>query len=116
MIGLGLFSSFNKVISGGGYGPIITSAQILSGREVRNTIGSTSLAEGIVCLSALLLYFLMFQVMPKFPLAASLVMGAILSPPVASHSVKKLKVDKMRVLMGTASLTLGELTILKAVF
>jgi hypothetical protein len=46
---LGLLAAFNKGISGGGYGPLVTSGQILSGVQSKNAIGITSLAEGLTC-------------------------------------------------------------------
>ena len=42
---LGIVASFNKGMSGGGYGPVVTSGQILSGVKTRNAVGITSLAE-----------------------------------------------------------------------
>jgi uncharacterized membrane protein YfcA len=45
LIAIGLISSFNKGVSGGGYGPLATGGQILSGRETRSSVGSTTLAE-----------------------------------------------------------------------
>ncbi len=56
LIAIGLISSFNKGISGGGYGPLVTGGQVLSGREARSAVGSTSFAEGLVCLVGLLTY------------------------------------------------------------
>jgi uncharacterized protein len=46
---LGVIASFNKGISGGGYGPLITGGQLLSGVKEKNAIAITSLAEGLTC-------------------------------------------------------------------
>ena len=56
LIGLGLLSSFNKGISGGGYGPLVTGGQIISGRETKSAVGSTTIAETIVCIAGFLSY------------------------------------------------------------
>jgi hypothetical protein len=48
--GLGLLAAFNKGISGGGYGPVVTGGQVLSGVRGRSAIGIASLAEGIIIL------------------------------------------------------------------
>lgn len=37
--GLGLVAAFNKGISGGGYGPVVTGGQVLSGIEGRSAVG-----------------------------------------------------------------------------
>jgi len=47
---LALIASFNKALSGGGYGPLMTSGQILSGINSRASVGITSFAEGFTCL------------------------------------------------------------------
>jgi len=38
--GLGLLAAFNKGLSGGGYGPLVTGGQVLSGVPVRETVAS----------------------------------------------------------------------------
>ncbi len=50
VIGLGVLASFNKGMSGGGYGPVVTCGQILSGVTGKRAIGITSLPEGLTCL------------------------------------------------------------------
>lgn len=47
---IGTIASFNKGMSGGGYGPLVMGGQILSGIGVKNAIGITSLSEGVTCL------------------------------------------------------------------
>jgi len=47
IVSLGLLAAFNKGISGGGYGPLVTGGQILSGVKSKNAIGITSFAEGL---------------------------------------------------------------------
>mgnify|MGYP000035211210 CR=1 FL=1 len=56
---LGFISGLNKGISGGGYGPLVTGGQILSGRSAKESIGSTSFTEGLVCLVGFLFYLLL---------------------------------------------------------
>ena len=57
IMGLGLLASFNKGLTGGGYGPLVVSGQMLSGVEGKNAIGITSMAEGITCALGVLIYF-----------------------------------------------------------
>ena len=86
---LGLLAAFNKGISGGGYGPIVTSGQILTGVKSKNAIGITSLAEGLTCLVGVVIYFIYTNHTIEWDLAPSLVLGAFLSVPVAAYTVKK---------------------------
>ncbi|MCK4822395.1 sulfite exporter TauE/SafE family protein, partial [bacterium] len=43
IVGLGLLAAFNKGLSGGGYGPLVTSGQILSGVDTKSSVAITSL-------------------------------------------------------------------------
>jgi len=45
IVGIGILSAFNKGMSGGGFGPVVTSGQLISGRTSKNSIGATTLAE-----------------------------------------------------------------------
>ena len=56
--GLGTLAAFNKGISGGGYGPLVTAGQVLSGIRGRNAVGITSLAEGVTSIVGFGIYFL----------------------------------------------------------
>jgi len=104
---LGLLAAFNKGISGGGYGPIVTSGQILSGVKSKNAIGITSLAEGLTCLVGVITYLIFTNHTIEWGLAPSLVMGAILSVPIAAYTVKKFKGGRLRLIVGIATLILG---------
>jgi len=56
--GLGLLAAFNKGLSGGGYGPLVTSGQMLAGLQPKEAIAICSLAEGITSLTDVLTYAL----------------------------------------------------------
>lgn len=104
---LGLLAAFNKGISGGGYGPIVTSGQILSGVKLKNAIGITSLAEGLTCLIGVVTYLIYTNHTIEWSLAPSLILGAILSVPIAAYTVKKFKGEWLRLVVGIATLILG---------
>jgi uncharacterized membrane protein YfcA len=111
IVTLGLLASFNKGMSGGGYGPLITSGQILSGVQTKSAIGITSLAEGLTCLAGVLTYFLFTDHTVDWRLAPYLALGAVLSVPLAAYTVKKFKPNKLRLIVGIATLALGSLTL-----
>ncbi len=113
VVGLGLLSSFNKGMSGGGYGPLVVGGQVLSGCEAKSAVGCTSLAESLVCLVALI-GFAASGIFPTWTLAVPIVLGAMLSAPCAAAMTKYLdsKVDLKRV-VGVVVLLLGFLCIYK---
>lgn len=113
VVGLGLLSSFNKGMSGGGYGPLVVGGQILSGCKAKNAVGCTSLAEGLVCLVALI-GFAAAGIFPAWTLALPIVLGAMLSAPCAAAMTRHLdsKVDLKRV-VGCVVLLLGFLCLYK---
>lgn len=114
IIGLGLIASFNKGISGGGYGPIVTSGQILSGVKTKASIAITSLSEGLTCLVGIISYFILGTYI-DWNLAPFLVAGGILSVPFSAISVKKLKTEKLTLIIGIITIALGLFTLIKLV-
>jgi len=110
IIGLSVVASFNKGLSGGGYGPVVTSGQLLSGVNGKNAIGITSFAEGLTCLVGLVMYLSMNQTI-DWRLAPFLVLGGMLSVPLSGITVKKMKTDKLRSIIGVVTVGLGLLTL-----
>jgi uncharacterized membrane protein YfcA len=109
LVGLGLISSFNKGMSGGGYGPLVVGGQVLAGCEAKAAVGCTSLAESLVCLVALI-GFAATGTFPSTALAIPIVLGALLSTPCAAAMTRYLdaKVDLKKV-VGLVVLVLGSL-------
>jgi uncharacterized membrane protein YfcA len=112
LVGVGLISSFNKGISGGGYGPLVTGGQIISGRETKSSVGSTTLAEAIVCIVGFVSYVLVKGNI-FWTLAAATSIGSIVAAPFAALTVKKVKTQKLRFVIGVVTIVLGTMTLLK---
>jgi uncharacterized membrane protein YfcA len=112
--GIGIVAAFNKGMSGGGYGPVVTSGQILSGINEKNAVGITSLAEGLTCAVGLVLFIILRGGL-EFRLALPLAAGALLSVPLATWTVKIMPARMIRVSIGYFTLFLGLLTLLKLV-
>lgn len=109
---IGLLSSFNKGISGGGYGPLVTGGQIISGREVKSSVGSTTLAEALVCIVAFIGYLLTGEVI-CWSLAAATGIGSVIAAPFAAHTVKKVNTVKLKFIIGIATTLLGTIILVK---
>jgi len=108
--GLSLIASFNKGISGGGYGPVVTGGQLLSGVDGENAVGITSLAEGLTCIVGVIAYFLTQKII-DWILAPYLIIGAVISVPLSVLTVKRIKTKRLRMIIGIITLILGIVTI-----
>jgi len=110
---LGAVASFNKGMSGGGYGPVVTSGQILSGVESQSAIGITSLAEGLTCFVGIVTYLLVLGNSIDFHLAPWVLVGALVSVPFSAKSVKFIGGQKLKLIIAVMTIFLGILTITK---
>ncbi len=112
IIGISILSAFNKSLSGGGFGPIVTSGQIISGKNTRNSIGITLLTEGPICICGFLTYALLNGfVEPIFP--TILILGAVAATPFGAFGIKKFNENKTRKFLGILMIILGTATILR---
>lgn len=111
--GLGLLAAFNKGISGGGYGPVVTGGQVLSGVRGRSAIGIASLAEGITSVVGVAAYRYS-GVSLSWHLAPSLLLGAMFSVPISAYVVSRLKTERLTLVIGGVSTGLGIYTLLRA--
>lgn len=112
---LGLIASFNKGMSGGGYGPVVTGGQVLSGVEGRSAVGITSLAEGLTCLVGIITYFLIAKNAIDWKLAPVIIAGAVFSVPLSAISVKKISSRNLKLSIAVVTIILGLLTIIKTI-
>ena len=115
IIGLGLLASFNKGVSGGGYGPVVTSGQILSGVDRKSVVGITSLAEGLTCAVGIAMYLLISKNPLDLKLAPFIVAGAVLSVSFSAKSVKKMTEKRLKLAIAILTIILGLFTIIKTI-
>ena len=112
IIGLGSIAAFNKGMSGGGYGPVVTGGQILSGIQGNNAVGITSLAEGLTCVVGVIIFIASPETV-NWGLAPSLIIGALLSVPFSALVVKKIPTKTLKITIGLITLILGLITLIK---
>jgi len=110
IIAIGSIAAFNKGLSGGGYGPLVTAGQVVSGMSPKQAVGITSLAEAVTCIVGLVAYVLMHGRLDLM-LAGPLTLGAMLSVPMATLTVRRLPEVVMRASVGIATCGLGILTL-----
>jgi uncharacterized membrane protein YfcA len=113
MITLGMIASFNKGMSGGGYGPVVTGGQILSGVEGKSAVGITSLAEGLTCLVGVIMYAFVSESGFDWKLTLWIIIGAVLSVPLSAKSVKIMNEKKLKLFIALLTIILGAWTIIK---
>lgn len=110
IIAMGVLGSFNKGISGGGYVPLVTGGQIVSGRDSRSSVGVTTVSIAIVCAVGFLSY-LLFEGDVYWHLAGAATLGSVVAAPVAAATVKKVNADRLKLVIGLAMVALGALTL-----
>lgn len=115
LVAVGAIAAFNKGLSGGGYGPLVTAGQVVSGISPRQAVGITSLAESLTCLVGLVAYLLLHRDL-DWSLAIPLTLGALLSVPIATLTVRRLPAGALRGAVGVTTLGLGVLTLAKLLF
>jgi len=106
VLGLGTLASFNKGMSGGGYGPLVCGGQLLSGIEGKNAVAITSLAEGLTCVAGVVVFLVAREIFP-WRLALPLALGALCSVPFSALAVKKVKTKPLTFTIGIVTTILG---------
>lgn len=112
IVAVGAVAAFNKGLSGGGYGPLVTAGQVVSGLPAKNAVAITSLAESFTCLVGLGGYLAVGKTV-DLALAVPLALGATLSVPMATSMVRRLPEGRLRAAVGLATLALGLIALFK---
>ena len=112
MMAVGLVASFNKGLSGGGFGPVTTGGQVVGGNSHKSSIGCTALSEVPICIVGFLSYLLM-NGMAGYELMGALTVGAVLGAPLGAWATKKIEVHKLKVIIGVTVMVLGAWTLIK---
>ncbi len=115
VMGLGLLASFNKGMSGGGYGPVVTSGQLLSGVNGKNAVAITSLAEGLTCLVGVLIYGVTRSAV-DWSLAPWLTGGAVLSVLPSAWFVRRIHPRRFTIIIAIVTLILGAAMLVQTLF
>lgn len=133
---VGIVSAFNKSLSGGGYGPIVTSGQIIGGHTPKRSVGVTTLAEAPICIVGFLTYIIAklvkqgrgaFFARPvddivasifspsllRWDLIVALIIGAMLIAPLGPRLTKAIHREKWNYVLGPIMIVLGALVLIK---
>ena len=119
---IGFLSAFNKGMSGGGFGPVVTGGQILAGYDQKAAVGVTTLSEVPICICGSITYFVMKKMigMPEiysqWQLLVALTLGVIIVAPIAAQVTRLLKKEKIHLILGIVMLVLGSWTLIKVFY
>ncbi|MBN1245005.1 sulfite exporter TauE/SafE family protein [Candidatus Bathyarchaeota archaeon] len=108
---LGFFGSFNKGISGSGFGPIVTTGMIIMKINEKVAVSIQTFSELFVSLAGFLT-FLLAGSQISWNLLLPLSIGVALSTPLAALVVHKFESKKLRTGIALATVVLGILTLL----
>jgi uncharacterized protein len=112
LLGVSFIASFNKGISGGGYGPLVMGGQMLSGVNVKSAIGITAFAEAVTCLVGFVVYLVKGRVL-DWTLILLLVVSATGAVPLAAFTVKNTRSVRLKIYVGILMTALGFFTLFK---
>jgi uncharacterized protein len=112
LLTLGIVAAFNKGLSGGGYGPLMTGGQMTAGVKEKEAVVITSLCEGFTCFTGLVVFLILggslnwFYVIP-------LCFGSMVSVVPAAKTIRIIPEGLLRKAIGWATLLLGLMTLWK---
>lgn len=112
IVAVGTIAAFNKGLSGGGYGPLVTAGQVVSGLPAKHAVAVTSVAESFTCLIGLLGYLAMGKSI-AWELAFPLALGALMSVPMATLTIRRISDSTLRGVVGWVTLLLGGIALLR---
>lgn len=137
IIGVGIISAFNKGLSGGGFGPIVTSGQIISGHRAKRAVGVTTFAEAPICITGFLTFVIgkliiqsdvpilsrpigeiaktlfLSQSILRWDLLLALLIGVMFVAPIGPLLTKKIAKKRWRFVLGPLILVLGAWVLIK---
>jgi len=110
---ISIISAFNKSLTGGGFGPIVTSGQVMAGRNTRNSIGTTNFAAVPICITGFLMYMLTESI-SNWNLIIYLSIGTILAAPFGAKFTASFRSEqKIKSYLGTLLITVGIIVLIK---
>ena len=109
---LAVFGGFMDSVGGGGWGPIVTSTLLGRGRNPKYTIGSVNAAEFAISFASGIT-FMLFGGIHGWQVIIGLILGGVISAPLAAYLVNKIKRKPMMVAVGILIILLSLKTLSK---
>jgi uncharacterized protein len=112
---LGLLGGFCDAIGGGGWGPVVTSTLVASGKHPRMTIGSVNFSEFFITLSESITFVLALSFGQYWQIILGLLIGGAIAAPIAAFLSQKLPLKTLMVVVGTLIIILSIRTLYLAI-
>lgn len=111
---LGFTGGFMDAAGGGGWGPIVTSSLIVSGKDVKETIGSVNIAEFFVTIVETTTFLLFFQDFKQYTsIIIGLILGGVIAAPIAAKLCQKAPIQLLTGIIGGLLIILNAYSIIK---
>lgn len=110
---LGLIGGFLDAIGGGGWGPVVTSTLLGKGHQPRFTIGSVNMSEFFIALSSAGIFTIIMGI-GNWSVILGLIAGGVIAAPFSAYVVKKVKPQKLMLLVGLVIILLSIRTLVLA--
>ncbi|MBD6955966.1 MAG: hypothetical protein C0180_06830 [Aciduliprofundum sp.] len=107
---IGIISAFNKGLTGGGYGPIVTGGQTIIGVDGKSSVGITLSSVAIICLAGFITWAVVHPVPPMDMLLVTALSG-ISSPFIGARITKLSGSLRFKYIIGSIILILGLATL-----
>jgi uncharacterized protein len=112
---LGLVGGFIDSFGGGGWGPLVTGTFIKNGHTPRYVIGSSTMAKFILTVASAITFVFTVGI-HHWNIVAGLLIGGVITAPFSAMLTAKLPVKKMFIIVGCVVITMGCITIYRALF
>jgi len=110
---LALLGGFVDAVGGGGWGPVVTSTLIGSGRQPRYTIGSVNTAEFFIAAAGAGMFTLMIGI-DNWNVVVGILIGGVLASPFAAYVCGKVNSKTLMLIVGIVIITLSLRNIISA--
>jgi uncharacterized membrane protein YfcA len=115
IVPLALAGGFLDSVGGGGWGPLVTTTLLGSGHEPKTAIGSVNAAEFFITV-ATGFSFAVFIGVAQWEIPAGLIVGGVITAPIAAHITSRLPTKVLMVFIGVLISSLSAVTIYRAIF
>lgn len=105
---IGFLSSFNKALSGGGFGPVVSTGLILSGNQARNSVAITDMAEVPICIGAFIVWAVISPYNLNYHFVSLLCVGSIIGAYIGPYILSKISSNEVaKQIIGGMAFLLG---------
>ncbi|MFB0561514.1 MAG: sulfite exporter TauE/SafE family protein [Candidatus Lokiarchaeia archaeon] len=102
-----IIAAFNKAISGEGFGPIVSTGNILSGLDTRRAVATTTYSEAIICIASFVAWNLLGGRILELWFPLTICIGAVIGASIGPRITEKLKANWLKIVVGILAIISG---------